>query len=141
MLRRALVLALFSALSVWAWAMDVPKTTAPKEASFHINNVLTVKVPKGAKTVRVWFAVPQEDAYSTVRNLSVDVGGGYAIQYARDSWGNRVGYVEIESPTGDQVQLKQEFDLTRTEVRNAINAAETRPLTDQERMALAAYLQ
>ena len=141
MLRRAFILALFSALSVWASAIDVPKTTLPKQASFHINNILTVKIPKGVKTVRVWFAVPQEDPYSIVRNFNVNTGGGYTIQYARDSWGNRVGHVDIENSTGDQVQLKEEFDLTRTEVRNTINPAETRPLTDQERLALAAYLQ
>jgi hypothetical protein len=141
MLRRAFVLALASALSVGAWALDVPKTTSPKQASFHISNVLTVKVFKGAKKVRVWFAVPQEDSYSIVRNFSANVDGDYGIQYTRDSWGNRVGYIDIENPTRDQVLVKEEFDLTRTEVRNTINAADTRPLTDQERSALAAYLQ
>src|ERR1700691_3707563 len=135
MLRRAFVLALLSAFSVRASALDVPRTTSPKQASFHISNVLTVKVPKGAKTVRVWFAVPQEDPYSIVRNFNVNVDGDYGTQYARDSWGNRVGYVDIENPTRDQVLLKEEFDLTRTEVRNTINAAETRLLTDQERSA------
>lgn len=144
--RRAFVLALLSALSMCAWGLDAPKTDAPKtespkQAAFHISNVLTVKVPKGAKTVRVWFAVPQEDRYSIVSKFSVNVDGDYGIQYARDSWGNRVGYIDIENPTRDQILLKEEFDLTRTEVRNTINAAETRPLTDQERSALAAYLQ
>ena len=126
-------------MAVGALALDVPRTQAPKQASFHISNVLTVKVPKGAKAVRIWFAVPQEDAYSVVRNFNV--AGDYAIHYARDSWGNRVGYVDIENPTQEQVVLKEDFDLTRTEVRNTINAAETRPLTEQERAALAAYLQ
>jgi transglutaminase-like putative cysteine protease len=138
MLRRAFVLTL-SALSVGAFAADAPKVVPPKQASFHINNVFTVKVPQGAKIVRVWFAIPQEDAYSTIRNFNV--AGDYAVRYDRDSRGNRVGYVEIQNPTKEQVILKEEFDLTRIEVRNAINATETRPLTDQERLALAAYLQ
>jgi transglutaminase-like putative cysteine protease len=141
MLRRALVLALSSALSVGAWTPDVPKTASPKQASFHISNVLSVKMPKGAKRVRVWFAVPQEDPYSIVSHFNVNMDGDYGVQYARDSWGNRVGYVDIETPIRDQVLVKEEFDLTRTEVRNTINAAETRPLTEQERLALAAYLQ
>jgi hypothetical protein len=93
MLRRTFVLALLSALSARAWALDVPKRTPPKRASFHISNVLTVKVPKGAKTVRTWFAVPQEDAYSIVRNFNVNVDGDYGTEYARDSWDNKVGYV------------------------------------------------
>src|ERR1700685_3591951 len=114
MLQRASFLALLSALSTWASAPDVPKIASPKQASFHISNVLTVKVPNGAKTVRVWFAVPQEDAYSTLHNFNVNGPGDYGIQYARDSWGNRVGYVDIENPTRVQIQLKEEFDLTRT---------------------------
>ncbi len=107
MLRRALVLALLSALAVGAWALDVPKTTPPKQASFHISNVLTVKVPKGAKTLGVWFAVSQEDPYSIVRNFNVNVVGDYGIQYTRDSWGNRVGYVDIENPARDQVLFRR----------------------------------
>jgi hypothetical protein len=139
MLRRAFVPALLFAVSVAGRAGDIPKTSPPKQASFHITNVLTIKVPKTARTVRVWFAVPQEDGYSIVRNFAV--ASDYAIRYDRDSWGNRVGYVEIVNPTKEQIVLKEEFDLTRTEIRNAINAADTRPLTDPERRALAAYLQ
>lgn len=139
MLRRIDILLLLSVLSAGALAADSGKTTAAKQAAFHISNVLTIKVPKEAKTVRVWFAVPQEDAYSVVRNFKV--ASDYAVRYDRDSWGNRVGYVDIKNPTQEQVVLKEEFDLTRTEVRNVVNAADTRPLTDQERSALAAYLQ
>jgi transglutaminase-like putative cysteine protease len=122
-----------------AFAADSSQSAPVKHAAFHINNVLTIKVPKGAKTVRVWFAVPQEDAYSTVRDFTVT--SGYAVRYDRDSWGNRVGYVDISNPRDEQVILKEEFDLMRTEVRNTFSAADTRPLTDQERRALAAYLQ
>ncbi len=137
MLRR-LVLLLLS-VSLGALAADIPKTRPSKQASFHISNVYTIKVPKGARTVRVWFAVPQEDAYSKVRNFNVI--SDYPIRYDRDSWDNRVGYVEVQNPAQEQVTLKEEFDLTRTEVRNTFNASDTRPLTEQERAALSAYLQ
>jgi hypothetical protein len=33
----------------------------PKRATFEITNALTVKVPEGAKRVRVWLAVPQSE--------------------------------------------------------------------------------
>ncbi len=75
MLRRALGLALLSALSLRPWALDVPKTTQPKQASFHIDNIFTVKVPKGAKTVRVWFAVPQSADWTrqfTTKNWGIE---------------------------------------------------------------------
>jgi Transglutaminase-like superfamily len=139
MLRRVCVLALLYVFCLRAFAADSPKQTPVKQASFHINNVFTVKVPKGAKSVRVWFAIPQEDNYSVVRNFNV--ASDYPVRYDRDSWGNKVGYVDIQNPTQEQVVLKEEFDLTRSEVRNTINPANTRPLTEQERASLAAYLQ
>jgi Transglutaminase-like superfamily len=139
MLLRTCVFAALAASCLGAYAADTPKSTPAKQASFHISNVFTIKVPKGAKTVRAWFAIPQEDNYSSVRNFNV--ASDYPIRYDKDSWGNKVGYVEISNPTQEQVTLKEEFDLTRTEVRNTINPANTRPLTDQERAALAAYLQ
>lgn len=139
MLCKAPVVALLFALCGGAAAANSPKALPPREASFHIRNVLTIKVPKGAKTVRIWFAIPQEDAYSVVRNF--EVASDYAIRYERDSWGNKVGYVDIHGPAPELVILKQEFDLTRIEVRNSLRAEDTRPLTGQERSALAAYLQ
>jgi hypothetical protein len=138
MLRRVCMLAALLAFCLEAWAADLPKQPT-KQASFHIKNVFTLKVPKGAQTVRVWLAMPQEDAASVIRNFNV--ASDYPIRYDRDSWGNNVGYVEIQNPTQEQVTLKEEFDLTRSEVRNAINPANSRPLTEQERSALSAYLQ
>jgi len=135
---RRTLLAVTSILFLPVLAANAPQTQ-PKQASFHVSNSFAVKVPRGAKSVRIWFAVPQEDAYSMVRNFSVT--SDYPIQYQRDSWENRVGYVDIENPTREQLTLKEEFDLTRTEVRHSINPADTRPLTAEETAALAAYLQ
>jgi len=137
MLSRVFGLLLLAFCSSRAFCGDAP-AVAPKQATFHVTNAFTVKLPKDAKRVRVWFAIPQEDAYSDIRNFTFS--GGSLVRYTRDSWGNRVGYVEIHNPVGEQVTLKEEFDLTRTEVRNVVNPGESRALTDQERLALAAYL-
>lgn len=139
MLSKVFVLAALSAISLVASGADVSKARPPKQASFHIRNVFAVKVPKGAHRVRVWFAMPQEDSHSVISNLSVT--SDYPVRYEHDSWDNRVGYAEIQNPDRDQVTLTEEFDLTRTEVRNSFSASDTRPLTDQERAALAPYLQ
>jgi len=96
---RAFALALMSALFLPVFATEATQTP-PKQASFHISNTFAVKVPKGAKSVRIWFAVPQEDAYSMVRNFTVT--SDYAVQYQRDSWENRVGYVDIETPRANR---------------------------------------
>jgi len=120
------------------FAGDAAITGAPKQASFEVKNDFKVQVPKGAKTVRLWFAVPQEDAASAVRDLNVTAD--FPVHYYRDDWGNRVGYAEVNA--GDSpIHLTEQFALTRTEIRNNIDAAKTRPLTNAERAALSAYLQ
>jgi transglutaminase-like putative cysteine protease len=110
----------------------------PRQASFHVTHAFTVKVPEGAKAVRIWLAVPQEDTFSVVRNLTVT--SDPPVRYTADSWANRVGYVEIHRSGPEPIKIREEFDLTRTEVRNRVVPAATRPLTPAERSALQRYL-
>ena len=119
---------------VWAQASD-----RPKQASFHVKNAFVVKVPPGAHVVRVWFAVPQEDANSTIANFTATSDA--PVRYDWDSWGNKEGYLEVRNPSGPEIHISEEFDLKRTEMRNKIDPAATRPLTDAERAALSRYLQ
>jgi transglutaminase-like putative cysteine protease len=118
---------------------DVSKQLPPKQASFQIRNEFKVQPGKGAKKVRMWFAVPQEDSASAIREFRVIAD--FPVQYFRDDWGNRVGYAELNAPAEGPITIREEFGLTRTEVRNNIDPAKTRPLTDQERAALFAYLE
>src|SRR5580692_3170728 len=92
-----------------------------------------------AAGVAIGVSVPQEDAVSVVREFRV--AADFPVQYFRDDWGNRVGYAEVNSPGEGPITIREEFGLTRTEIRNAIDPAKTRPLTTQERAALFAYLQ
>ena len=110
-----------------------------KRASFEMTNNLTVKVPDGAKRVRIWFVVPQQDAQSDIRDLKVDAPA--PVRYGTDSYGNKVGYLEINAPQDKQITLRETFTLTRTEIRQAVDPAATRPLTEQERARLQQYLQ
>ncbi|MGA2811763.1 MAG: transglutaminase-like domain-containing protein [Candidatus Acidiferrum sp.] len=115
------------------------RPVAGKEASFQVRNEFKVQVAKGARSVRLWFAVPQEDAASTVRELAVTAD--FPVHYYRDDWGNRVAYAEVQAPDGGVIRIREDFTLERTEIRNDIDPAKTRPLTEQERAALFAYLQ
>jgi len=126
-------------VSVRVFGGDAPGMVAPKQATFQVKNEFKVQAPKGAKTVRMWFAIPQEDAASVVRDLRVTAD--FPVQYFRDDWGNRVGYAEVSAPGEGPITVREEFALTRTEIRNTIDPAKTRPLTEQERAALFAYLQ
>ena len=79
-------------ISVRLFGSDA-KLAQPKQASFQVRNEFKVQVPKGAKTVRMWFSVPQEDAVSVIREFSV--AADFPVHYYRDDWGNRVGYAEL----------------------------------------------
>ena len=111
----------------------------PKRASFDISNAFTIKVPEGAKRVRVWFAVPQGDTESEIRAFNIEAP--YQVRYGTDSAGNRVGYLEVNAPQEKQITFRETFTLTRTEIRKAADPAATRALTAQERADLGKYLQ
>jgi transglutaminase-like putative cysteine protease len=118
---------------------DTAKPAQPVEASFRVRNDFKVKVPKGAKTLRMWFSVPQEDGVSVIRDFNVTAD--FPVHYYRDDWGNRVGYAEVNGPGERPVTIREEFGLTRAEIRNNLDPSKTRPLTAPERAALFAYLQ
>ena len=114
-------------------------TPQPKRAAFAITNIFTVKVPEGAQQVRIWFAVPQDDAESEIGNFTAEAA--YPIQYGKDSQGNKIGYLEVQAPKEQHIGIREAFTLTRTEIRQTPDPKATRPLTEQERAALSAYLQ
>jgi transglutaminase-like putative cysteine protease len=126
-------------ISAFTFGGDLAKPVQLRKASFQVKNEFAVKVPKGAKSVRIWFAVPQEDAASVVRDFNVHAD--FPVHYNHDDWGNGVGYAEVSAPAEGPVTIREEFVLTRTEIRNTMDPAKTRPLTDQERAALFAFLQ
>jgi hypothetical protein len=105
MLRRAFSYRILSLLALGVFltasAGDVPKTTRPEQAAFSVKNVLAVRVPQGAQTVRVWFAVPQDDAFSVITNFNATTD--HPVHYDWDSWGNKVGYLEVRAPTQPQI--------------------------------------
>ena len=93
------------------------KSGRPERASFRVKNAFTVKVPQGAHNVRVWFAVPQEDAYSVITNFNVVAD--YPVRYDWDSWGNKVGYLEVRDVKTPQL-LRRTRSLAR-EVKESIS--------------------
>jgi transglutaminase-like putative cysteine protease len=119
-------------------ALAITEAAQPKQATFEITNIYTVKVPTQAQTMRIWFAVPQEDAESTIKNF--DVEAPYEVRYHADSQGNRVGYVEIQDPKGEEITIRETFAITRREILGNIDPAQTRPLTEAEKTAMAEEL-
>src|SRR6202044_3254243 len=118
LLLRLMAASVAAGISVSLFAGYSAKLEQPKTASFQIKNEFMVQVPKDTKTARLWFAVPQEDSASVVREFSV--AADFPVHYYRDDWGNRVGYAEINAPGDGPLKLREQFGLTRTEIRNSI---------------------
>jgi transglutaminase-like putative cysteine protease len=137
--RSSLLVFILAVIGVASVQPAAAPAVQPKHATFEITTAFTVKVPEGAKRVRMWFATPQRDAESEIRAFNVDAP--YPVRYGTDSYGNQVGYLEVHAPQEKQINFRETFILTRTEIRKAVDPAATRPLTDQERTDLAQYLQ
>lgn len=120
-------------------ARVISQTAQPRRASFAVKNVITVNVPQGAKQVRMWVAVPQEDDQTTIRNLNIKTGS--AVRYGEDSWGNRVAYFEAQEPAAGKIEIVVTFDATRTEIRTKPSPEASRLLTEAERTQMGRYLQ
>jgi hypothetical protein len=61
-------------ISVRAFGGDVSTPAQPKQASFQVRDDFNVQVPKGAKTVRMWSSVPEEDVGSAVGEFTYTEG-------------------------------------------------------------------
>ena len=137
--RRCLLGLILAVVGVASVHLAAAPAVQPKRATFEITNAFTIKVPEGAKRVRVWFAAPQRDAESEIRAFNVE--SPYPVRYGTDSYGNQVGYLEVNAPQEKQINFRETFTLTRTEIRKAADPAATRVLTAQERVDLSKYLQ
>src|SRR5262249_11062120 len=48
------------------------KAQSPRKATFELKNEITVQVPDGAKRVRIWTALPQDDPAQEIKNLKIE---------------------------------------------------------------------
>lgn len=114
------------------------KSEHPEHASFAVQNVLTLKVPQGAHKVRIWFAVPQENAYTKVTDFTASTP--YHVEYRKDSWENRVGHIDVTDPKQPEITITERFHERREEILTHLDPSKTRPLTEAEHKALERYL-
>jgi hypothetical protein len=67
-------------VSIRMFGGDVSKRGQPSQASLQNKNEFKVQSPKGAKSVRMWSAVPREDAASVIREFRV---ADFPVHYFR----------------------------------------------------------
>jgi transglutaminase-like putative cysteine protease len=123
-------LALFSATAGFG--------AAPRSASFEARHELNLNVPAGAKRVRVWFAMPQEDPAQQVKNFTVKASAPYRI--TTDSEGNKAVYLEITDPQTKELSVIETFTLVRREEISGASAPKAKALSATERQKLDHFL-
>lgn len=109
-----------------------------RRATFEVRNELKVMVPEGARRVRVWLALPQDDPAQQVSDLRVEAPYPYRVE--RDSEGNKVLYLEAENPQEKEITVLESFILSRSEVRSEVDPTKAKPLSEADRAKLERYL-
>ena len=102
-----------------------------KTATFNAKQEFKVMIPEGAKKVRAWFAMPQDDPAQAVTDFKIDCKFPHKI--VQDSAGNTSVYVEIANPSEKDFGLVETFTIKRREIVNKLDPAKTTPLSDEER--------
>lgn len=119
------------------WALS---RGAEKSASFDARHELKVRVPNGAKRVRIWFTLPQHLPCQQVAGLKVVSPFSYRI--VRDKTeGSKMLYVEAIDPAAAEFTVVTTFRLTRQEVLTDLTGARPEQLSASEREKLARHLQ
>lgn len=120
-----------------AWPPNVPAWGT----TYRVEHTLTVKkIPADAKTVRVWFWMPDDDEAQRVLNLHVKKAPtGYRL--TRDAChGHRYLYAEVTNPKGEDVVLATSFAIHRTPMSISLDAKKVGALTEDHRALFAEYL-
>jgi transglutaminase-like putative cysteine protease len=112
----------------------------PAERTYQVQQTVTLSgVPAGAKTVKWWIAIPGDDSYQNVLDVSGVIPGAWQIIREPDH-GNRFLYTEVLAPTGPTLTAKLDFTLRRRSVWKEVDPAKVGPLTDALRRVYAEEL-
>jgi hypothetical protein len=134
----ALLAACVAAGVVPATGATAPAARAGKSATFSAKNEFKVTVPEGAKSVRAWFAMPQELPEQKIADLKIECSVPHKI--VKDDHGNSFVYVEAAAPAAKEIALVESFKITRQEIVGAVDAAKAKPLGADEKAKFAADL-
>jgi transglutaminase-like putative cysteine protease len=110
----------------------------PRSATFEARHEIKVMVPDGAKNVRVWLAMPQDDPAQKVSQFKIDAPIPHRV--TTDSEGNKTLYLELTNPREKEFVLVENFVITRQEQISGVDAGKARPISEAERKRFAPYL-
>jgi len=126
------LLALFLALPLAATG-EKPADNVPLGETRTYKVQQTVKlsdIPEGAKSVRWWISIPDNDRHQDVLDFSViTVPGKWRVERDADR-GNRFLYVEVEAPKAPAIEAVVEFTVRREPVLVVADPSKVGPITD-----------
>lgn len=131
----ALLASLVLALSVHG--APVPETVTTYRVE---QNVTLSDIPAGAKHVKFWVSIPDNERYQEVLDFAaVSVPGKWTIVREPDR-GNRFMLVETDNPGAPTLTAKVAFTARRRSVFTEIDPAQVGPITDSHRTLYAEEL-
>ncbi len=110
----------------------------PRSATFEARNEVKVLVPEGARSVRIWLALPQEEPLQKVSTFKMEAPVSHRVTI--DSEGNRIAYLELTNPTQKEFLVVETFVLTRQEQISGVDATKAKPISEADRKRFALYL-
>jgi len=126
-----------------ALAQQAAPSPAPKPVTrtYDVTQTVTLKsIPKDAKQVRLWIALPDDAPQQKVLDIQVKNAPAGARMERDAEFGNRFLYAEYNAPKTDSVSVTVDFSVRRDPVHIELDAASALPLTDAHRALLAEYL-
>jgi len=112
-----------------------------KSARFDVKHDFKLAVPDGAKSVRIWFSLPQDDSWTKLSDLAFSGANGLAVREVTDDHGNRMLYAESTgAAAGTELAITESFRVDREEILGQVDATKARPLTPAEAAKFAREL-
>lgn len=107
---------------------------APKAQTYRVRQTTTVsEIPEGARKLRWWIAIPDDDRAQDVLDIQVaSAPGAWRIERELEH-GNRFLYVEVDQPKAGSLDTVVEFTLRRSALRVKVDLAKVGTLTAEQR--------
>ncbi len=133
------VCATIAVLTTCIGCQSTPASDAPgRVAEFEVRHEILVTPAAGAKELRMWVVLPQEDALQSVSELKIETPLEHRT--TTDSEGNHILYLSGTGPFAESIPVVATFALDRKEQQTDPDPDATRPLEASERQKMSHYL-
>ncbi len=112
-----------------------------KTVTYHVEqNAVLSDIPAGAKHVKFWVSIPDNERYQDLLDFQVVSAPGKWTVVREPDRGNRFMLVEVDNPGADKITAKVAFTLRRRSVFTEIDPAQVGAITDSHRTLYAEEL-